>query len=137
MAIIPWPGDGNLADQPLISAPQTLTDEWTSLGDYEIPTQRAQRIAVYFDLDINNSKKVRMRLVGKTQYGVSDYFILHAAEGSLAVNSEYYEFADADNRQDARFRLDKTAPIVQVQVMANTVGVTPARILSAKIIISQ
>lgn len=130
MAIIPFSGDGVLSDQPLISAPQTITGSWTSLGDYEIPTQRAQRIAIYFDLDINSSKKVRMRIVGKTQPGISEYFVLHAAEGALSVNGEYYEFADEDSKQDARFRLDKTSPYIQVQVMAFTV-------VSAKIIISQ
>jgi hypothetical protein len=135
--IIPFPGDGMPSDQPLISEPQTLTGTWTDLGIYEIPVERAQGLTVLWEVELNNSKRVRMRLKGRTRFEDEKDFVLHAATGELAVNNEYYEFPDESISQDARFEIKKSIPIVWVQVMVGTVGANPGRILSAKITVSQ
>lgn len=132
MALLVFQGDGQCST-PLIAAPQTLTASWSNLGQYEIPVDLIQDLNVFFDLEINDSKKVRMRLTGKTKCGETQSFILHAATGKLSFNDEYIEFVDESAAQDARFQIKKGIAIVQVQVMAFIPGINPGRILSAKV----
>ena len=118
----------------LKATPQNFTASWVDYG-VEIGTDGHDRISIWTDLDINDTKNARMRLVGRHTKAGDDYdFLIKTIyDTHISVKNEYLEFAtDADGKSVISFELDEIVPFIQVQIQAGTVGATAGQILSSK-----
>lgn len=117
----------------LLTSNQTLTAGWVNLGA-EINCEGALSIALWIDLDVNNSTNVRIRALARNAAGGSDYVfpIKTTYASNVKVQSEYIELdVDADQKIILETTLDGLVPFVQFQVMAEVAGVPAGIILSA------
>lgn len=124
------------APQALITAAQDLTNAWVDLGA-EIPTARAESIALYLTLDINDSNDARVRMLTLHTSGGTEHVLPIRTVGAsdVKVEDEYIEFNDdADQSMILSWTLDGLVHYVQFQVMAGTVGSTAGQIDAANIV---
>lgn len=124
------------APQALISTAQDLTDTWADLGA-EIPTARAEFIALYLTLDINDSLNARVRMLALHTSAGTEHVLPIRTEGAsdVKVEDEYVEFnTDADQSMVLSWMLDGLVHFVQFQVMAGTVGASTGQIDAANIV---
>ena len=116
------------------ASPQNLTAAWADLGA-ELSVWGASSIALWVNLDINNSVNARVRLLAKhTSAGTDEYVLPIRTVGASAVlvEDEYIEFnVDADQKMALSWDLNGLVPYVQFQVMAEVAGTTPGQIDSA------
>ena len=118
----------------IITAPQTLTGVWADLG-LPIETLNYSFFSPYIVLDINDSKDVRIRARAVYESGGDDFIVpLQTIKKDRILLSDYFFEIDVDVDQNiiAPFEIDQTFPLVQIQVMAGTVGAVPGEITSAK-----
>ena len=118
----------------LISAAQNLTNAWADLGG-EIETTGVNEIGVFLEVDINDSANVRARALCKTALAATNEFTLPiktVGASAVSVEAEYMELnVDADQKILLPFALSRLVPVVQIQIMAGTVGTTAGQIDSA------
>ena len=122
----------------LISAPQTVTASWADLGDV-IDLRGIKSIGVWLGVDINSSANIRIKVLGlKTAIATAEFELGAASAFSSGVSSVdfgYYELTtDADQNVMIPIELNNMYPFAQIQVIAGTLGVTAAIILTAGVI---
>ena len=134
MANLDFPGQTGGPAQALIAAAQDLTANWVDLGD-ELHVQGAANIALWVELDINDSVNARVRMLAKWESGGANEYVLpiySTAADLVHVEAEYVEFNDdVDQSMILSWELDGVVPYVQFQVQAGTVGATAGQIDSA------
>jgi len=118
----------------LIGAPQTVTGAWVALGA-EIDLRGLEFIYLWHNTDINNSLNVRFYLAHlHTTSGVV-HLPPNMAWGATDIKINYPLYgelnADADQIGIVPFELHYAVLYGRFYVMAETVGVTPAQILTA------
>lgn len=122
----------------LKTSTQDFTTSWVNHGS-EISTDGHNRISLWFDIDINDTVDVRVRILAKHTKGGADEYtfpIKTISDSYISIKDEYIEFAtDVDGKRVISFNLDEIIPFVQVQIQAGTVGATAGKILSSKYII--
>lgn len=117
---------------------QDFTASWVDYGG-EISTDGHSIVALWLNIDINNTENVRLRILAKHTEGGSGYILPLKTETAtiVTVEDEYFEFTtDEDARRVISFTLDRVIPFVQVQIQAGTVGATAGQILDSKYILS-
>lgn len=121
--------------QDLKTEAQSFTGGWVDYGS-ELSVDGAQTIAVWVDIDVNDTNNACIRLLAKhTQGGADEYVLPIKIETATVVNveDEYFELiTDEDAKRIINFTLDKIVPYVQFQIKAETPGATPGQILSSK-----
>lgn len=124
----------SVAPTELIASAQNFTAAWADLGD-EILTWKYRYLALFLQVDINNTLNARVRILGKTAFaGTLEYTFAISTIGAadIKVEDEYVEFnVDADQNMLIMFKLNGVIPVTQVQIMAGTAGATPGQIDSA------
>lgn len=133
MANLRFPGRFGGA-QSIIPAPQDITGAWANLGD-PVRVEGARTAGLWVNLDINNSQNVRIRALVQHTDGGSQYLIpIRAITASqINVQPEFVEFTnDVDQLMVLASDLEGIVRYIQWQVMAGTVGITPAQIDSAE-----
>lgn len=117
--------------QALISAAQNLTGAWADLGS-EVKTSGFQHLGLWLNVDINDSSDVRVRVLAKHTEAHADEFSLPiktVGASSVAIEDEYFELTDdADQKILIGVDLDGIVPVIQIQVMAGTLGATAGQI---------
>ncbi len=118
----------------LKSTAQDLTANWADLGS-EIDTDGYNWMKLFLQVDKNNSLNIRIRVLEKTtDDGAIEYTQVIETVGASDTKLEdhYYELnvdgADQDENIAILIELRNTVPVVQVQVMAGTVGATAGQI---------
>jgi len=123
--------------QDLISAAQNFTASWVQLGDKRIDCRDKQKIALWFNLDVNDSLNMRFRAVGFKDETDSDAYVLpimSVSSSKVELADEYYEFADDDDqRMIVEIDVLDVLPYVEIQIQAGTAGVSPGQIDEAMI----
>jgi hypothetical protein len=122
----------------LKTSAQDFTASWVDYGS-EISSDGHVRISLWFDIDINDTTDVRVRILAKHTRGGADEYtfpIETISDTYISVKDEYVEFAvDVDGKHVISFELDEIIPFVQVQIQAGTVGASAGQMLSSKYII--
>lgn len=116
-----------------LAAAQAITGAWADLGAVQEITGAAS-VAVWIELDINDSTDVRIRLLALHTAGGTEYVLPIETTGTsdTAVEDEYIEFEDdADQNMVIGWELRGVVRLVQVQVMAGAVGVAAGAITVA------
>ena len=120
--------------QELLSAAQTLTGAWADLGDV-IDTRDIKKVAVWLDLDVNDSQNVRVRFVGKKTNASTEVFVLPIKTigvSDVKVEDEYFELnEDVDQKVMIDSQVGDLTPFIQIQVMAGVPGASPGQLLTA------
>jgi len=120
----------------LITVVQDVTAAWVDLGG-EVDVKGFNRIAVWLNVDINDSLDIRIRALAKHTSAHADEFnlpIRTVSASDVKVEDEYFEFnVDADQFVVLAVELGNVIPLVQFQVQAGTVGATAGQIDSARI----
>lgn len=122
----------------LKGTPQSFTTSWVDYGD-EIITDGHSAIALWLNIDINDTQDVRLRILAKHTGGGDDYVFSIKTETTSIVNieDEYYEIVtDEDAKRIVGFVLGKIVPLVQVQIQAGTIGASAGQILDSKYTLS-
>ncbi len=117
---------------------QSFTASWVDYGS-EIGTDDFNTIALWLNIDINNTQDARLRILAKHTGGGDEYVLPIKVETATVVNieDEYYELVtDEDEKRVISFTLDKVVPFVQVQIQAGTVGVSAGQVLDSKYTLS-
>ena len=116
------------------ASPQTITAAWADLAA-ELKTDGAAYIALYVNLDIQDSTNVRFRALAKhASEGTDEYIPQIYTEGASAilVEDEYFEFnVDADHKAPLVWNLKGVVPYTQFQVKAGVLGAPAGIVLSA------
>ncbi len=115
---------------------QTLTGAWVNLGG-EINLEYVKTLGLWIKLNINDSVNVRVRALAKYEEFGDDPFTMPIKAVStikVVVRPEYIEFGE-DSDQCMLLQIDtaRIVPLVQIQVMAETVGASAGIITYAKI----
>lgn len=122
---------GQLAPTSVVATPQDFTAAWVDLGG-EIDTRDMETVVLWPVLDINDTLNARIRVVAKHTLAHADEFVLPIKTvGSSDVSLEdlYYEWEDDTDQNIAlSVLLERAVPVVQVQIMAGTVGATAGQI---------
>jgi hypothetical protein len=120
--------------QALISAAQDLTGAWADLGS-EIKTSGFQHLGLWLNVDVNGSSDIRARILAKHAEAHADEFSLPiktVGTSSVAIEDEYFELTDdVDQKILIGVDLDGIVPVVQIQVMAGTLGAPAGQIDAA------
>ncbi len=123
----------------LKSSAQNFTTSWVDYGS-EIGTDDHSTIALWLNIDINDTQDARLRILAKhTSSGADEYVLPIKVETATVVNveDEYYEFiVDEDAKRIISFTLDRVIPFVQVQIQAGTVGASAGQVLASKYTLS-
>ncbi len=123
----------------LKSSAQNFTASWVDYGG-EIGTDGHLTIALWLNIDINDTQDARLRILAKHASGGADEYVLPIkTETTSVVNieAEYFEFTtDEDAKRVISFALDNVIPFAQVQIQAGTVGATAGQILNSKYTLS-
>ena len=132
MANLNWPGNV-LGPELLEAAAVVLTDAWVDIGDlYDI--RGAYAIALWVNLDINDSTNFRVRLLGSHTAGGAEFTIPIRTVGAAAVlvEPEYVEFnIDEDRLMVLDWMVDGVICYAQFQIQVGVVGAAPAQLLAA------
>lgn len=129
------------AEGNIITAPQIVTDVWATMGAGNIETIGYSFFTPYIDITINDSKDVQFRFRLSYESGIGEPLYIFPAKEAKKIGGIFYTDLD-----DFRFRLknnidqhmpipidlDSTVKIIELQVMAGTVGITPAVIDKAR-----
>lgn len=117
----------------LTSVSQNVTGSWVDLGS-PIDVRKFNKLTLWIKLDINNAENVRLRLSGLHTESGDEYLriIKTAGASAIAFEAEYYELNvdGTDINFVNTFDVDAYS-YVQVQVMAGTVGATPAAVTAS------
>lgn len=114
----------------LITAKQVITANWVDLGSV-IDTRGAETLGLWIVLDIEGSNDVRIRALAAHTAAGTEYTlpIRTVSSTDVKVRPEYIEFdTDADQNMLLAVKLENIVPLVQVQVMAGTLGSPAAEI---------
>jgi hypothetical protein len=110
---------------------QNLTNSWADIGS-EIDLRRYRYLTLWINLDINDSNNARIRILWKRALAGTDEYVLPIkaiGASDIKVEPHYIEFnVDEDRLMVIGFDLLNTAAIIQVQVMAGTVGASAGQI---------
>jgi hypothetical protein len=125
----------------LLVSPQSVTASWVDLGA-EINTNYYNMLGAFVKLDINSSQNVRIRALAKHAPAGTDEYVtpidVITSSGSNEwdnVTDHYFEFgADVDQNVLLKVELDCLIPVIQLQVMAETVGATAGQITGCYIV---
>lgn len=122
----------------LKNTPQNFTTSWVNHGS-EISTDGHEGISLWFNMDVNDTIDMRIRILAKHTRGGADVYtfpIETISDSVINVKDEYVEFStDTDGKRVISFNLEQVIPFVQVQIQAGTVGATAGQILDSKYII--
>lgn len=127
----------------LIAAAQDLvTGSWADLGP-EIALSGYTRVSLWLTVDINDSRGVMVRCLGKHTAAGTDEYTLPILKPDTSVTGSYviaaedeYMFLNdnADQKPVLTWAVENTIPYVQFQVSATShTGSTPGQIDDAKI----
>lgn len=136
MANLAWRGNFKGPEEIVAAAaPQALTDVWVDLGVEQF-VAGARWVALWAELDINDSQNARVRVLAKhAPAAESDEYVVPIRTISaavVAVEDEFFEFnVDADQEMVLSWQLDSAVHTVQFQVQAGTVGAAAGQIDSA------
>ena len=114
----------------LIAAKQVITAAWVDLGD-AVDTRGAETLGVWIVLDIEGSNDVRIRALALHTAEDNEYLlpIRTVSSTDVKITPEYMEFAnDVDQNMLLAVTLKNIVPMVQLQVMAGTLGSPAAEI---------
>lgn len=115
----------------LITSPQALTASFVDLGVEQQLTQYT-RIAIWLNVDINDSLNVRFRALGKLAENDTNEFSLPiktVTSTQVTIEEEFVELGvDADQLIIFEVLTNGLVPFVQFQVSAGTVGASPGEI---------
>lgn len=117
---------------------QDLTTSWVDYGP-ELIVDGHKSISVWLNIDINDTRNVRIRALAKhVSDGADEYNlpIITVSKAAVMVNPEYYEFDnDVDHKTVVSFDFHEIIPFVQFQIQAGTVGVTAGQALDSKYVL--
>ena len=120
--------------QPLLNSPLTLTADWQPIGSL-INTMDVVSVALWMDIDINDSMGVQIRFAGKhTRDSSKEYIlpILTTANDNIYIMEQIYEFAvNVDASIVLSVDMIDLIPFGTFQARVETVGVAAARLLEA------
>jgi hypothetical protein len=115
----------------LTAAPQVLTAGWVDLGPYEIDCRDVKNVALWLNLDVNDSTGVQYRTLGRS-YGSTDWFALPIeafTQTKIFVREHLFEFGDnIDQKIVTQVEVADLVPYIKFQIMATVAGATPGEI---------
>lgn len=117
----------------LKDTPQSFTNSWENYGG-EVGTDGYGTIVLWLNIDINNTRDARFRVLAKPTAGGLEYVLPINIETASVVNveDEYHEIiTDEDARRILSFELDKVIPFIQIQMQAGVVGLEPGQVLDS------
>lgn len=136
MANLDFPGTFKGPEELVAAAaPQDFTAAWASVGE-ELYVQGARRLALWAQIDINDSTDVRFRLRARLTTAGTEYVlpIRTVSPGVVAIEDEYVELTDdADQNIVISWDLDGLAAYVLVETMAGAVGAAAGQIDAASV----
>jgi len=110
--------------EQLVTSAQDITTSWVDMGN-EIDVRGFTQLNLYVTLDINDGVDVRIKALGKHEFGGTDEFdfsIETEAASDIKIEPKYIEFnTDVDQLQVIKFETFGV-PYIQIQVMAVTAG---------------
>lgn len=124
-----------IGPQKIIAVEQAFTDSWVDLGD-ELDVRGMDIVALWLELDVNDSEDMRVRAQAKHASGAIEYSlpIRIVTATDVRISESVIEFSnDQDQKIIVGCRLDGIIPIVQFQIQAGTPGLTPGQVDSAVI----
>ena len=124
----------------LVSSAQDLTTTWRVLGGQtnELTTGSYDKIGTFFDIDINDSNDVRVRLTGAYTTGGNTFLLPIKTVGTsdVKIEDEYLEFnEDSDQRVFISWDIDRLIPFIYVEAQVSATGTTAAQIDDARYVL--
>lgn len=119
----------------LITTAQNLTGSWADLGEI-INTGDVESLALWLNLDINDSLTTQVRAVARINSTDTDNYELPITEvttSQVNVAAQVYVLSDADQKIILPINLDDNVQFIQIQVKAGTVGATAGQIDGARL----
>lgn len=119
-----------------LATAQTITGSWVNLGG-EINMEYAKTLGLWIKLNINDSLNVKIRARALyEEHGVDPFTLPIKAVSTtkVVVRPECIEFGeDSDQCMILQVDTARIIPLIQIQVMAETVGASAGIITYAKI----
>jgi hypothetical protein len=122
----------------LPNSEQTFTSTWANIGP-QLNVRGHGYIALYIDIDINATKKPRVRIIGNTKIIPNPFAnalpvynrVASTTEGGCCkVEPLFYEFPGIDSKVILDIPIYRCIPFLQIQISAGTTGAPPGKIKS-------
>ena len=125
-----------VSPQPVIATAQTLTAGFVDLGD-EIDVKGFTSVGIFLDVNINDSLDLQIRIIGRTESGGADDYLLNINSTSFTSAKIRYKtgFLELENDADQKIIIEiptgNLIPFIQLQVKAGTLGASAGIITKA------